>query len=347
MAKEAFTFRCSSCGALLAGKLPWVGRSVRCHKCNAVIMVPQPPAEEPVAEPTSVSMQPNAGDTAVHVVQQPRREPTGIEIEDLFATVGRWIGEGFRIAAESFAPIYATFLMLIVLHVELVVVGGIALALVSGVVTGGFVLPWTLVFPALIGGLVVLMIDATRSRAITPWQLFSCFVNGTYWRTVAAFWLWFAAMMAVWIPAAGVSAGLFYMMLPWGKAGIVIGSIISGIAALLLLYFVSRIIFVLPLVIDQGTAIAESFRRSWRITERIAEGWGVFVLLVALKVMGAVLAAVAALPAGGIAYAIFRNTGDYVRSYAVGGAIFALLLPIMYTLVIPPLFVAYRESVPH
>jgi len=42
MAKETFAFKCTSCGAMLAAKRTWVGKRVRCNKCNEVITVPEP-----------------------------------------------------------------------------------------------------------------------------------------------------------------------------------------------------------------------------------------------------------------------------------------------------------------
>jgi hypothetical protein len=356
MAKEAFTFRC-------------VGRNVRCHKCNAVISVPQPPTEEPPAEPEAAAMAPATADTAVRTpTVHARRGGAGIEIEELFSTVGRWIGEGFRIATANFGTLYFGVLMVLILSVECLAIGlipfsllfpAIALDLLTGKVallavpaalTRGFglsIVPFAILAPALVGGVVILLVDVTRSREASSWAVFSGFVNKCYWRSVGAVWLWLAAMLAAAIPSVAVSATVFATTAPSGGAGVALGVIVSVILWLAVLYLSSRIIWVLPLALDQRLPVGESFRRSWRMTERIAEGWGLFVLVFVLKIMGIVLAAVVATVATGAWQLFSRATKNAAAPVLAAALVTVLLLPIIYTLLLPSVFVAYRESVPH
>jgi len=358
MAKEAFAFKCPSCGAMLAAKLSWVGKRVRCNKCNEVVTVPAP-AEKPAA---------GAGEGAVEAAGEPAAEApaapeaAGTRDETAFApggallnTISRWLSEGVGEGFSHFSSLFPAALIFAVLNLEGLLLGG---------------LPIVFLTPAITLGLVLLMVNIARGARPRPWTLFEPFVNGGYWRSVGVFWLFAAVVAAACLPACALSGAAHLIALPFGVPARILAWLITVCAALGVLYLVSRVIWAPPLVIDRGMRVTESFRESWKMTGRVGRGWGVFLLLVILRIIGAAVCIVIA----GVSYAAFLGVGNLVSgapaatpeagevftveamaalfsAFSVGAAVavvvFVLLASTALVILAMPIFIGYRESVPH
>jgi hypothetical protein len=353
MAKEAFTFKCSSCGAMLAGKRSWSGRSVRCNKCNAVITVPQPAADERAPEAAS----PAPGeDTSVHKVAA-RFEArdaavaatAGQGLLQVFPTLMRWLTEGIEKAVRSFVP-----LLLGVLLADLLCVVAMALAFI----------PAVFVVPAVTVGFVLLLVDVARGRKGSAWTILAPFANGLYWRSVGVFWMTGAILAAVLLPAAFCLAVSKSARVFWGPGAASVAVVIASLLVLVAMYLASRIIFAIPLSVDRRLPAVESFRQSWLLTGRIGRGWGVFALLLIIKVMGLAVNIIFAFAAYTLIIPIADTITSVPRQVSLQELPIAAVSPFTAAVILVaflfmplvclvaavlsvPLLVGYRESVPH
>jgi len=213
------------------------------------------------------------------------------------------------------------------------------------------------------------MANIARGRRVSVWAIFDPFVNGKYWQSVAVFWLFVAVAASVLIPAAAVSAIAHALATATGLLGQVVAWVITVCAGLAVLYVVSRVIWAVPLVMDRGVRVTESFRQSWKMTGRIARGWGLFLLIIIVRLMSAAVAVVIA----GISYAVFLGVTNLLTetpaageagksamtdmlagslsAYSVGAAlaliIFVPLCMAACAILAMPILIGYRESVPH
>ena len=352
MAREAFAFKCTSCGTMLAAKRTWVGRRVRCNKCNEAINVPEPsdsPAHSAEIKPAEDAPQHPATATPA------TRDESGARSTGGFGSrLARWITEGIGAGLKSFPALFFAAVIFAVLNIEAFLLWG---------------LPLVFLTPAITGGLVLIMVKIARGTRVSAWNLFDPFVNGKYWQSVAVFWLFAAVAVSVLIPAAGISVIAHILALPTGLLGLVVAWVITVCAGLGVLYVVSRVIWAIPLVLDRGVGVSESFRQSWQMTGRIARGWGLFLLIIIVRVMAAAVGVVIA----GISYAVFLAVTNLLieaptagqagksvitdmlagslSAFSVGAAlaliIFVPLFMAAVAILTVPIFIGYRESVPH
>lgn len=355
MAKKAFSFRCEACGARLAAKKSWAGREVRCNKCNETVTVPQPPMEQekPSKPPLEASLP--LDNTTDRVAQEIPPGESGFR--ELFSRLGRWLEEGFRRGLANFPSIVTAALICAILNMEALLLWPFATALLT---------------PVLAAGLALLLIETARGGKPSPWMLFSCFVDKRYWRSVAVFWLTMAVCAAATIPAAAVTILAHTLGVTAGVPGAIVAWIVTAAAVLGVLYVVSRVLWALPLVVDQRAGVMDSFRGSWRMTGRVDGGWGLFCLLLVLKFMGAAVSVIAGaisflvflaisnpltstavkLPADslsvkGAVHTLLLNVSPYSLGTGVGVVVFTLIWAVIAVMLWMPILVGYRESVPH
>ena len=352
MATDVFRFKCPSCGAVLAGKKEWAGRKVRCNKCNAVVTVPT--AEESA----------QAADTSVHKAvgeAGARRQARSVRSGDAggvaadFQTTMRWLTEGLSSGLANLRVIVPAALIFAVLNIEAVALG---------------VLPAALLAPALTAGFVIILIEIARGARPSVATLFAPLANRRYWKSVGVFWAYMAICAAGEIPLVFFSGLLFKIARASGSAGgavafacAVVVAVVGGLA---LLYLVSRVIWAVPLVVDRGTPVMESFRESWKRTGRVQGGWGLFVLIIILKLIAVVpslvilliskaafqgvvrlLAPQALFEAWPSAAAAAVEWSPVIAAGAVGVFVLVVLWAIITAVFSVPLMVGYRESVPH
>lgn len=356
MAKETFAFKCTSCDAMLAAKRTWVGKRVRCNKCNEVIAVPEPSgsqaqAVEPPAEAKRADDAPEHPATAAPAT---RDEGDVRSAGGFGSTLSRWLTEGIGGGLKNFSALFFAAVIFAVLNLEAFFLWG---------------LPFILLTPAITGGLVLLMVNIARGRRVSAWNLFDPFVNGKYWRSVAVFWLFAAVVASALIPAAAISTIAHALATATGLLGQVVAWVITVCAALAVLYVVSRVIWAVPLVLDRGVRVTESFRQSWKMTGRIARGWGLFLLILIVRIMAAAVALVIA----GISYAVFLGVTNLLTETPAAGEVgkslmtdmlagslsaFSVRAALALIIFVPlcmaasailavPIFIGYRESIPH
>ena len=355
MAKKAFSFRCKACGARLAAKKSWAGRQVRCNKCNETVTVPEAPKEQkkPSKPPVETSLPlDNTTDRVpqeAHLGDSPPME--------LLTRLGRWLEEGFRRGLANFPSIAIAALVCAILNMEALILWPFATALLT---------------PALAAGLALLLIETARGGKPSPWMLFSCFVEKRYWRSVAVFWLTMAVCVAAMIPAAAVSILAHTLGMTAGVLGAIGAWVVTAAAMLFVLYVVSRVLWALPLVVDQRASVMASFGQSWRMTGRVDGGWGLFCLLLVLKFMGAALSVIAgaisflvflaisspltstavklstdSLSVNGAIQKLLLSVSPFALAAGVGVVVFTLIWALIAALFWMPILVGYRESVPH
>ncbi len=341
MATDVFRFKCPSCGAVLAGKREWAGRKVRCNHCNAVVTVPT--VEEAAL----------AADTSVHkaVAEEKMRQRAGsmrsgdadAAVMD-FSTTTRWLTEGLSGGLANLRVIVPAALIFAVLNIEAVALG---------------VLPAALLTPALTAGFVLILIEIARGARPSVATLFAPLANRRYWKGVGVFWAFMAIWAAGMIPLVflfGLLSGIAGASSPTGRTiAVVCVVVVDVVGALGLLYILSRVIWAVPLVVDRGTPVMESFRESWKRTRRVEDGWGLFVLIIILKLIGIVPFLLILL----VSDAAYKGMGSLLASgvplegwlKGAAGVVSVFVLVALWAIIAAvlsvPLMVGYRESVPH
>jgi hypothetical protein len=102
-----------------------------------------------------------------------------------------------------------------------------------------------------------------------------------------------------------VGIGSFMVILEEGLVGLLLLAVLTPVAFAPSIYVFSRLAWAMPLVMDQRVKVGESLGMSWRLTGRVAHGFGVFVMLIVLSLVGFVGSALVL----GTTLAAFNVTG--------------------------------------
>jgi hypothetical protein len=208
--------------------------------------------------------------------------------------VFQWVGEGLKRGLRCIVPLTVIILLAQILSV-------IASALC--------VIPAVFLDPPITGGLVLALLAAARGEKGLVGRMFAGFGEGRYWPSVGAYWLLCVVLGAASIPTmillVVVGIGSVMVMLEKGLVGLLLLATFVPIAFAPTIYLSSRLVWAMPLVMDRRVKVGESLGMSWRLTGRVAHGFGVFVMLIVLSLAGLVGSALVL----GTTLAAFNITG--------------------------------------
>ena len=188
--------------------------------------------------------------------------------------VFRWIGQGMTCGLRNVVP-----LTLGVLVVTLLVTLAWALCVVPGV----------FLEPPLVAGCVLIMLAAARGESGVLGKLFAGFSGGRYWPSMGIVWLLGLIFTLISIPISflvfvvGVSSVM--LLLSKGVVGLLVLAIAMPIIYSPMVFLTSRLAWAMPLVLDGRAKVAESLALSWRLTGKVARGFGLFVQMLVLSLV--------------------------------------------------------------
>ncbi len=286
---------CPGCHARFATSDTNARKTGRCPKCGSPIRIPsagpapagaaspratvQPAAQSPApavqaAAPAAASpgAQPAAAETA------PRAAPAGGEVG--MGQVFLWIGQGMTCGLRNVVPLTLGLLVMLTLD---------TLAWALCVVPGVFL------EPPLVAGFVLIMLAAARGESGALGKLFAGFSGGRYWPSMGIVWLLALIFTLISIPISillfvvGVSSVM--LLLSKGVAGLLVLAVAIPIVYSPMVFLTSRLAWAMPLVLDGRAKVAESLAMSWRLTGKVARGFGLFVQMLVLSLVSLVACA--------------------------------------------------------
>jgi hypothetical protein len=356
------TIRCPNpqCGAELVCDESLVGQEVACSQCNFAFVVevpaelpatpaaePMPPATPPADTTTPATTQP--GPAAAPVPPPADTRSVGL------GAVFRWLAEGTQLGLRYILPLSSAVLIIILLD-----------TLSFGVC----VIPGIFVGPPLAAGFALMLLAAARRERGVFAHLFGAFGGGRYWPVIGLSLLLLLILWAASIPTQvliGV-VGLSFLanLLQNNSVDLILYAVLFTAGLAPYLFFVSRLAWAVPLCAEGRAGAGESLGLSWRLTGRVARGFGLFVMMFVqslLSVMAVVLILGAAFAVMNLSFlaqyvqmtpqnqvAMQQDPGRMVASaatsLAIGGVILTFLAAALVGILAMPAMVGYRDMVP-
>lgn len=254
---------CPKCQTRFTTSNSSADRIGRCPKCGGPIRVP---LLSRAAAATAHAPQPAAAEPPAPAAPAGGRVGMG--------QVFRWIGQGMTCGLRNVVP-----LTLGVLVVTLLVTLAWALCVVPGV----------FLEPPLVAGCVLIMLAAARGESGVLGKLFAGFSGGRYWPSMGIVWLLGLIFTLISIPISflvfvvGVSSVM--LLLSKGVVGLLVLAIAMPIIYSPMVFLTSRLAWAMPLVLDGRAKVAESLALSWRLTGKVARGFGLFVQMLVLSLV--------------------------------------------------------------
>lgn len=312
MENDILTIKCPRCGNPFNVKKEWIGRKAKCRTCQTVFAISSPegmgrPASgsggagpthaAPPATPVPLAAaHPSASSEPPASAPAPAPVPPALEPEGVvgLGRVFQWLGEGIKRGLCCIIP-----LAVVILLSQFVSVLASALC----------VIPAVFLDPPITGGLVLVLLAAARGEKGLVGRLFAGFSEGRYWPSVGIYWLLCVVFGAASIPTmillVVVGVGSVMLIVEKGLIGLLVLAILTPLAFAPTIYLSSRLAWAMPLVMDRRVKVGESLGMSWRLTGRVAHGFGMFVMLVVLSLIGLVGSALVL----GTTLAAFNITG--------------------------------------
>ncbi len=208
--------------------------------------------------------------------------PVGRTVQDAsdgpvkLTVIFSWLTEGLLLGLKRIVPLTLAILIVMTLGS----LSSLACAL-----------PGLVVWPALVGGLVLVFLAAVRGEKGFIAKVFQGFTGGRLVTCLQTFWLLWLILMAAAIPTAIVTAvvGLSWMLTVLQKGIAGLGHLLLvWLVTLPMVYLASRLVWMFPLVMEgRGTPLS-ALGESWRMTARVAKGWGMVVLFVILSLVSSI-----------------------------------------------------------
>jgi predicted Zn finger-like uncharacterized protein len=273
MSDVVVTTQCPQCQTRLQVKAEFVGRNARCRNCQKVFVVsPLVPAAPP--RPAA----PVASAPAVPSPAAANKAPAALPGDAVgMGTVFRWTGEGMLGGLRYVFPLTVCVLLFNAAHFA----GSMLCAV-----------PAIFLTPPLAAGLNLALLGAARRERGIMGRLFSGFRDGRYWPSMGIFWLLTLTFLAAGIPTGilllivGIPA--IVVLVSKGIVGLVLLAVLTPICFAPFNLLLSRFIWAVPLVVDRRMPVTDALGASWRLTGRVARGFGMFVMLLVLQIGGLV-----------------------------------------------------------
>ena len=248
------------------------GKTGRCPKCNSPLRVPPLSRAAAAAPPQPVQAGPPAAAAPAG----------GMGMGQVF----RWIGEGIACGLRHVVPLTLGLLITLIL---------VSLAWTLCVVPGVFL------EPPLVAGFVLIMLGAARGESGLLGRLFAGFSEGRFWPSMGIVWLLGLIFAGVSIPISllvlVVAASSAMLLVSKGVVGLLVLAVAIPVIYSPMVYLASRLGWAMPLVVDGRARVVESLTVSWRLTGKVARGFGLFVQMLVLTVISLI---VQALMVGGV-----------------------------------------------
>ncbi len=272
---------CSRCHTRFTTSNSNAGKTGRCPKCNRPLRVPalsfatvapRPVEAAPPAAPAAAGQAaPQAGAAAQPPAAEPPRAVVVAGGEVAVGQVFRWIGQGVVAGLRNVVPLtlgLAIMLILVTLAWTLCVVPGVFLE------------------PPLVAGFILLLLGAARGKSGLLGRLFAGFSGGRYWRTMGAIWLLGLIFAGVSVPITLavilIGASSVMLLVEEGVIGLLVLAVALPVVYSPMVFLASRLAWALPLVVEGRARAAESLAVSWRLTGKVARGFGLFVQMLVL-----------------------------------------------------------------
>ena len=282
---------CPECQTRFTTSDTYAGKVGRCPKCNSPLRVPPLSRAAAAAEPPAPAV-PAGGNVGM-------------------GQVFRWIGEGIACGLRNVVPLTLGLLVMLILA---------TLAWILCLVPGVFL------EPPLLAGFILITLAAARGESGLLGRLFAGFSEGRYWPSMGIYWLLVLIFAGISIPITllvmVVGASSVMLLVSEGVVGLLVLAIAIPIIYSPMMFLASRLAWAMPLVVDGRARAVESLTVSWRLTGKVARGFGLFVQMLVLALLSLVVQALIV----GAVMAIFGLGGLAVVS-ATG-----------------PKFVAYQEA---
>ena len=294
------------------------------------------PAEVSFAEADPGSMPPpipTAGGTAEGIFAGP---------QDVLG----WIGEGMGLALKNVVILAVMVLLWDILD---------SLSFTCLAIPGVFV------WPALLGGGMLVWLDVAKGKPAQIGNLFSCFTGNRIWRCMGIYWLTSAIVLVASIASFAIAyfvvTRLTDRLLSLELAGVLIMAALIFLAFSPAIFVISRLIWAMPLGTDRGLPTIEAIKTSWQLTGRVMSGFGTFLFLIALGFVGFLLSVlvwgVALLVLGGSLVAVFTGAiltaglaGIFAEvPFLLAGLVFWLMWLALTNLLAMPILVGYRQMI--
>jgi hypothetical protein len=324
MESDILTIKCPRCGNPFNVKKEWIGRKAKCRTCQTVFAISSPegmgrPASgsggagpthaAPPAPPVPVvAAHPSAAQQPAPAAPSPPSVSPPLEPEGAIGLgrVFQWLGEGIKRGLCCIIPLTAVILLS---------------QFVSVLASALCVIPAVFLDPPITGGLVLVLLAAARGEKGLFGRLFAGFSEGRFWPSMGIYWLLCVVFGAASIPTMilllVVGIGSVMLIVEKGLIGLLVLAILMPIAFAPTIYLSSRLAWAMPLVMDRRVKVGESLGMSWRLTGRVAHGFGMFVMLVVLSLVGLVGSALVL----GTTLAAFNITGlAAIKAAAPGDA---------------------------
>jgi hypothetical protein len=146
--------------------------------------------------------------------------------------------------------------------------------------------------PPLAAGLNLALVGAARRERGIMGRLFGCFKGGLYWPSMGIFWFLTLIFLGAGIPTGilllvvGIPA--IVVLASKGVVGLVLLAVLTPVVFAPFDFLLSRLMWAVPLVVDRRMRVTEALGASWRLTGRVARGFGMFVMLLVLQIGGLV-----------------------------------------------------------
>ncbi len=192
-----------------------------------------------------------------------------------------WVGEGMKCGFRQIVPLTLGVLAVLIL---------VSLSWVMCVVPGIFL------EPPLVAGFVLILLAVARGESGVLGKLFAGFSGGRYWPSMGIVWLLALIFAGISIPISllvfvvGVSSVM--LLLSKGLLGLVVMAIAVPIVYSPMVFLSSRLAWAVPLVLDGRAKVVESLAMSWRLTGKVAHGFGLFVQMLVLALLSLLIQAV-------------------------------------------------------
>lgn len=185
--------------------------------------------------------------------------------------VFRWIGQGVVAGLRNVVPLtlgLAIMLILVTLAWTLCLVPGVFLE------------------PPLVAGFILMLLGAARGKSGLLGRLFAGFSGGRYWRTMGAVWLLGLIFAGVSVPITLavilIGASSVVLLVEEGVIGLLVLAVALPVVYSPMVFLASRLAWALPLAVEGRAGAAASLAVSWRLTGKVAHGFGLFVQMLVL-----------------------------------------------------------------
>jgi len=276
MPNGLITTKCPSCQILLHVKSEFIGRNARCRNCqNVFVVTPFVPKTPPAAlRQASPAPAPAAAPPGAPAEATP---PLPVEGQVGLGTVFRWVGQGIARGLRYVIPLTLCVLILNIINF----VGSLVC-----------VLPAVFLGPPLGAGLNLALLAAARGERGILGRFFSGFTGGRYWPSMGIGWLLALIFMGASIPTGVlliiVGLNSLALVLSKGIVGLIVLAILAPVVFAPFIFLLSRLMWAVPLVVDRRMGVTESLGASWRLTGRVAHGFGMFAMILVMQIVSLV-----------------------------------------------------------